>query len=93
MMKKTTPRKYREGLDDASGELFDFLRKKRGLKNDAALGVYFGLHRSSVSRVRNGKGPVSLAMREAIMRKEGMSVAELDRLIKRPRFPTQEGAQ
>lgn len=95
-MEKSKPRGHVVG-SDASGRLFDTLRMKHGFTNDRQLGDWFGLHRSSVSRVRHGKGPVSNAMRLAIMAKDGLTVSEIDKLIKKPRFDVkpvaQEGAQ
>lgn len=83
-MKKVRPKGHEEG-QDASGKLFETLKERHGFVSDRQLSDHFGLHRSSVSRVRHG-GPVTLAMKLAIIAKDKMPLEEIERLIKKPRF-------
>lgn len=95
MEKPVKPRGHQPG-SDVSGKLFDTIMQRHGFTRDAQLANYFGLARSSVSRVRNGTGTVSQGMRLTIIQKEGFSVEQIDKLIKQPRFKVtaqqQEGA-
>lgn len=90
--KSVIPRGSKTG-DDLSGRLFDTLRQNRGFTNDRQLADFFGMHRSSVSRVRHGGGPVTQGMKLAIISKTGMSLDDIEKLIKKPRFDPKVTAQ
>lgn len=78
----TASKQTKDKLDN-SGRFFDHIIKKYHLVTDAELAAWFGLARSGVSRVRNGKAPVSLEMRLAAIN-NGMEAKEVERLIGTP---------
>lgn len=88
MEKPIRPRGHQPGTD-VSGKLFDTIMQRHGFTRDTQLANYFGLARSSVSRVRNGTGTVSQGMRLTIIQKEGWTVEQIEKLIRQPRFKVQ----
>lgn len=71
---------------DSSGRLFDHLCQRFALTTDAQLAAWFTMPRSSISRIRHGGQAVTDSMILAAVEKGGMTVAEVRRLIAKPRF-------
>lgn len=71
---------------DASGRLFDTLCQRNGFTTDAQLAKWMNMPRSSISRIRHGGQAVTDSMILAAVEKGGMTVAEVRRLIAKPRF-------
>ena len=74
-------------LDDLSGQLFNEIIKRFQLKTDSALAHKIGVTPSIISKIRNGKIPVSsdiiLRLHETLL----IPVAEMRTLMMRHPYP------
>lgn len=62
-------------------ELFDFLIKECGLRNDAALANALDVTPPSVSRMRNGKSKVGAEIILRIHKTTGLSVESIESML------------
>ena len=82
--------KGHEAGQDASGRLFDTLLSRQGFTRDNQLAEWLGYHRTAISNIRRGAQPVSAPMRDVVAEKAGMTLEQVERLIRQPRFRTQQ---
>jgi hypothetical protein len=66
---------------DLSGNLFDYLKRKFGLKTDSALAAHIGMWTNDVSRIRNGKRAVTNYSKLKIHVATKVPLKQINRLI------------
>ena len=77
---------------DKSGQLFNTIMRRYGLKNDAALCGKLGVTPPAISKIRNGRNNVSAELILIIHEKLKMPVADIRVLLAMPATMEKEAA-
>jgi transcriptional regulator with XRE-family HTH domain len=76
------PKEAKKYPNDASGNLFNYIKRKFDLPTDEALAKKTGLWKNDISRIRNGKRKgLSNSNKLQIHNTTKLSIAKIERLI------------